>query len=330
MNETEQQNTSADATIQPNVQQEAAPAVSTTEAPTAPAPEEFAPQEAESMSAPQVVAEMAVANPGEKASDFAIQPSQCEDASSTSTNMESPTAESEAPNQEENAAESDSPNSSEPEPTSGVDMAKAITDTADRLDNLLASIQSMTERISAIESAFPILRKDVLSLAKSVSGLYTTTTDRMHAKIEKYDRGLEQTIAKPYLLSIAKIGDALRRSIAEAEANPENALAQLQSLKDDIRVPLWNAGLRVIEIEPGVTAFNPRFHDGIDIVATGNKALDGIVESVVENGYLFAPETDDPNARPRVFRAALVKVFKFDKTLESPISSSDEQPTSVN
>jgi len=198
------------------------------------------------------------------------------------------------------------------------------------LQDVVHTMQSLVERMGAIETAFPILRKDVLSLAKSVSGLYTTTTDRMHAKIEKYDRGLEQTIAKPYLLSIAKLGDALRRSIAIAEANPADALAQLLSLRDDIRVPLWNAGLRVIDVEPGVTPFNPRLHDGIDIVATGDIALDGIVESVVETGYQFAPETDDVSVRPRVFRAALVRVFKFDKALEPVDSTADEQSPSVN
>ena len=184
------------------------------------------------------------------------------------------------------------------------------------IQKVIQVIQSLSERMGAIETAFPILRKDVLNLSKSISGFYTTTTDRMHAKLEKYERDLEQSLARPYLLSIMKIGDTLRRSIRHAEAEPGEALKQLRLLMDDVRVPLWNAGLRVIEVEPGVTPFNPRLHDGVDIVPTGNKALDGIIESVQETGYLFAPETDEPSARPRVFRASLVRVFKFDKALE--------------
>lgn len=193
----------------------------------------------------------------------------------------------------------------------------------DHLQNIVASTQSLAERMGAIEAAFPILRKDVLNLSKAVSGLYTTTTDRMHSKLEKFDRGLEQSIAKPYLRAIAKIGDSLRRAINAAEAEPETAFKQLQSLQDDIRVPLWNEGLRTIEIQPGTTPFNPRLHDGRDIVPTGNKALDGIIESVLETGYVFAPESDEPTERPRVFRAALVRVFRFDSALEPPA----EEPT---
>lgn len=323
MNEQEQTTSPADAPVQPNVQQEAAQ--------TAPTPERPTPEASASSPSSQTSADAVEKDTKETDSGSETIPSQCKDVASSASSVMKPTAtEPEPTDNEENDTDSNSANPSNAEPSSGVDVEKAVADIAGRLGEVLSSMQSMTERISAIETAFPILRKDVLSLAKSVSGLYTTTTDRMHAKIEKYDRGLEQTIAKPYLLSIAKIGDALRRSIASAEANPENALTQLQSLKDDIRVPLWNAGLRVIDIAPGVTAFNPRLHDGIDIVGTGDKTLDGIVESVVETGYLFAPETDDPNARPRVFRAALVKVFKFDKTLEAPIPSFDDQPSSVN
>lgn len=208
-------------------------------------------------------------------------------------------------------------------PSEGATNPVSMAEVTGRLADIVAGMQALAERMGAIEAAFPILRKDVLGLSKAVSGLYTTTTDRMHAKLEKYDRGLEQSIAKPYLRAIAKIGDALRQAIKAAEVEPDSAIKQLRSLQDDVRIPLWNEGLRPIEIQPGTTPFNPRLHDGRDIVPIGDKALDGIIESVVETGYVFAPETDDPGARPRVFRAALVRVFRYDSSLEAPT----EEPT---
>lgn len=160
--------------------------------------------------------------------------------------------------------------------------------------------------LDAIKSEILASHRDISALRDAVSGSFKETTDRMHEKLQRYDRGLEASLRKPVIDEIIAICDEVEKNIRDVGEDAALALQRLRELPDFIKTSLYNLGIEEYSVESGVEKFNPRRHRGLKPVPTDDENLDGIVCEVYRTGFASDVGTD----KERPFRTAWVSVYK--------------------
>ncbi len=163
--------------------------------------------------------------------------------------------------------------------------------------------------LAALKDVLGSTKKEVEELKDAVVGSFKETTDRMHEKLQKYDKGLEASLRKPLIDEIIEICDGVEKNIREVGDDAELALKKLRELPEVIKSVLYNHGVEEYQVQAGQDAFNPRRHRGIKPIPTDDESLDGIVKDVYCTGYMTGAGTD----AERVYRTAWVSVYKKNK-----------------
>ena len=223
-------------------------------------------------------------------------------AEGTHANLEAdehtPTNNSE-PTTSEEANEPNGVAASEPKTDEVSDAIKAIT----------LSLEASRAEIASVKSAVEASSRDITALRDAVSGNFKETTDRMHEKLQRYDRGFEASLRKPVIDEIISICDEVEKNVRDVGDDAESALKRLRELPEFIKTSLYNLGIEEYAVESGVEKFNPRRHRGLKPVPTDDESLDGVVCDVFRTG--FASDVGTEKERP--FRTAWVSVYKKQK-----------------
>lgn len=207
--------------------------------------------------------------------------------------------------------------SSESTPPDGLNSDAARETKADEVAKAIHAIaQSLEEthaEIAAVKNAVEASGRDVSALRDAVSGSFKETTDRMHEKLQRYDRGLEASLRKPVIDEIIAICDEVEKNVRDVGDDAESALKRLRELPEFIKTSLYNLGIEEYTVEGGVEKFNPRRHRGLKPVPTDDESLDGVVCEVFRTG--FAADVGTEKERP--YRTAWVSVYKKQENKEN-------------
>lgn len=180
---------------------------------------------------------------------------------------------------------------------------------AEAVKAVALSLEASRAEIAAVKSAVETSNNDITALRDAVSGNFKEPTDRMHEKLQRYDRGLEAALRKPVIDEIIAICDEVEKNVRDVGDDAESALKRLRELPEFIKTSLYNLGIEEYMVESGVEKFNPRRHRGLKPVPTDDESLDGVVCEVFRTG--FASDVGTEKERP--FRTAWVSVYKKQK-----------------
>ena len=113
--------------------------------------------------------------------------------------------------------------------------------------------------------------------------------DRLHVEVERLRAGEARALLRPAVTDLRRLREDLltqARSVPEAMSRDE-VTALLESYADSVVLILERCG--IVAVRPaGDTRFDPRQHQVSDIAETGDRDLDGLVASVVSDGYAEA------------------------------------------
>ena len=195
------------------------------------------------------------------------------------------------------------------EPISEVAAEAKADEVSDAIKAVAQSLEASRAEIATVKSAIEASNRDIIALRDAVSGNFKETTDRMHEKLQRYDRGLEASLRKPVIDEIIAICDEVEKNVRDVGDDAESALKRLRELPEFIKTSLYNLGIEEYTVESGVEKFNPRRHRGLKPVPTDDDSLDGVVCEVFRTG--FASDVGTEKERP--FRTAWVSVYKKQK-----------------
>ena len=212
---------------------------------------------------------------------------------------------------EQTPTDSSEPTTSEEanEPIGEVAAEAKADEVSDAIKAVAQSLEASRAEIATVKSAIDASNRDIIALRDAVSGNFKETTDRMHEKLQRYDRGLEASLRKPVIDEIIAICDEVEKNVRDVGDDAESALKRLRELPEFIKTSLYNLGIEEYTVESGVEKFNPRRHRGLKPVPTDDDSLDGVVCEVFRTG--FASDVGTEKERP--FRTAWVSVYKKQK-----------------
>jgi len=164
----------------------------------------------------------------------------------------------------------------------------------------------LIKKVDVISSQIVAAKSEIEDLKNAVVGSFKETTDRMHEKIQKYDKGIEESLKKPLVDEIISICDEVEKNIRDVGDDAELALKKLRELPEVIKSSLYNLGIEEYAVIAGEEKFNPRRHRGIKPVPTDDEKLDGVIKDVFCTGYVTGAGTESE----RVYRTAWVSVYK--------------------
>jgi len=113
--------------------------------------------------------------------------------------------------------------------------------------------------------------------------------DRLHAEVQRSRAGEARELLRPAITDLRRLRDDLcaqARSVPETMARAELAVL-LESYAESVVLILERCGVNAITPEP-LTAFDPRGQQVGGVAETTDPELDGVIASVVCDGYAEA------------------------------------------
>jgi molecular chaperone GrpE len=113
--------------------------------------------------------------------------------------------------------------------------------------------------------------------------------DRLHGEVERLRAGEARALLRPAVTDLRRLRDDLltqARSVPEAMSRDE-VTALLESYADSVAVILERCGIVAVRPAPD-TKFDPRQQQVSGVTDTSQPDLDGMVASVVSDGYAEA------------------------------------------
>lgn len=144
---------------------------------------------------------------------------------------------------------------------------------------VLAAVRAMHDSLAGLESQ-AIREHDRAQAREAV-------IERLHEEVERLRAGEARTLLRPAVTDLRRLRDDLltqARSVPETMAHDE-VTALLESYADSVVLILERCG--IVAIRPARhTAFDPRQHQVCGIAETGHRDLDGLVASILSDGYV--------------------------------------------
>lgn len=179
--------------------------------------------------------------------------------------------------------------------------------------DLAAELRRLAEGLEGLGTQFAEKLRHVAHEEKVV--------DRLHAELQQYKGDLYAQLLRPLLLELVRIRDSMVRRVQRLQALPAEeqsvSLQEFESYAQDIGLLLENNEVEIYAAQVG-QPFAPQRQRATQRMPTGHKALHGVVESTVSDGYLYGQ---------RVLAPAQVAVYQYDEQLAVAAAPQPEQGT---
>jgi molecular chaperone GrpE (heat shock protein) len=176
------------------------------------------------------------------------------------------------------------------------------TEGATQLEELRSSVMSVAEAIAGLRADF--------STFQERSAAQESLIARMQQRIEEVQGDQVRALLSPVYQELA----SLQADLTEAAGKdysvipPERLRRELSFLVSRVDTALQLLGLESVGAAAGVQ-FDSRLHSAVRRVPTGRKSLDGMIEDVQRQGFIF------PGAA-KASMYARVTVYAYDPTIE--------------
>lgn len=253
-------------------------------------------EEAPAAQAEEPVAEEAVQEPaaGEAAQEPAAEEAPAEPAECEACETVPEAA-------EETAATEETPAEETPEEEAAEEPAP------DKLDDILASQQELSEKIDALKSLFNARIMHADHEDKVI--------DRMHAELQKYKEDMYAQLIRPVLLDVIEVRDSIMRMSAAYLAKPEGEQnipnKVFADYSYDLQDILEKNSVEIYRSKPG-DDFTPIRQRAVKKVPTADEALHGKVAESLSCGYSY---------NGRTISAEKITVYYYEKPVEKDENS---------
>ena len=205
------------------------------------------------------------------------------------------TVESEPPINEESPASiekeaSGMPDDAQPEPDLCPEEEPVPTAEGPALlDTVMAGIETLSERIGALETLF---QSKILHAAHEEK-----IVDQMHKELQTYKKDMYSQLTRPILLDIIVMRDGILNVVAAYREKPEEErfvpLSDFELSADEAEEILEKNQVEVYKSDEG-SEFVPVRQKALKKITTDNPELHGKVEKSLSDGYSYNGRTISP------------------------------------
>ena len=176
------------------------------------------------------------------------------------------------------------------------------TEVATQLEDLRSSVMAVAEAIAGVRADF--------STFQERSAAQESLIARMQQRIEELQGDQVRALLSPVYQELASLHADLTEAAGKdySVIPPERLARELSFLVSRVDTALQLLGLESVGAAAGVQ-FDSRLHSAVRRVPTGRKSLDGMIEDVQRQGFIF------PGAA-KASMYARVTVYTYDPTTD--------------